>query len=139
MENQLNRPKIGVAVLIWREGKILMTRRDGSHGAGSWSPPGGHLEFGESWETCAGRETLEEVNVKIKNIRFLTITNDIFADEGKHYVTIWLTADWAANEPMCKEPEKIKAVEWCTMDNLPKNLFEPCWTNLRAAKPELFS
>jgi 8-oxo-dGTP diphosphatase len=132
------RPKVGVAALIYRDGKVLMTKRHGSHGAGTWSVPGGHLEFGESWEECIKRETMEEVGVEISNIQFLEATNDIFESEGKHYVTIWLTADWVANEPESKEPEKIIGVEWSDLNNLPSPLFEPCWTNLRATKPELF-
>ncbi len=43
-------PQVGVGVLILRDGKVLLGRRKGSHGAGCWSAPGGHLEFGEAVE-----------------------------------------------------------------------------------------
>lgn len=46
-------PQVGVGVLILRDGKVLLGRRKGSHGAGCWSAPGGHLEFGEVVEDCA--------------------------------------------------------------------------------------
>ncbi len=48
-------PKIGVGVLIIRDGKLLLGRRKGSHGAATWSAPGGHLEYGETPEACARR------------------------------------------------------------------------------------
>ena len=139
MHDETKRPKVGVAALIFRDNKLIMTRRDGSHGAGTWSVPGGHLEFNESWEDCIKREVVEEVGVEISNVTFLAATNDIFLDEGKHYITIWVTADWVANEPESKEPDKIAAVAWHTLDKLPSPLFEPCWTNLRKTKPDLFT
>ncbi|WP_413777060.1 NUDIX domain-containing protein, partial [Streptococcus pneumoniae] len=41
-------PKVGVAIIARRpDGCILMGRRKGSHGAGTHSVPGGHLEPGE--------------------------------------------------------------------------------------------
>jgi 8-oxo-dGTP diphosphatase len=132
------RPKVGTAVFIWRDGKFLMYRRRGSHASGKVSVPGGHLEFGESWEDCVAREALEEVGVTIKNIRFLAVTNDILKDDDKHYISVWMTADWASGKPRIMEPDKVEELSWHTFQDLPDNLFEPCWSNLRAAKPELF-
>ncbi len=43
MEN--NYPKVGVGVMILKDGKVLLTKRKGSHGAGMYSFPGGHLEY----------------------------------------------------------------------------------------------
>lgn len=129
--------RVGVALFIWKNGKFLIYRRMGSHGAGSWSVPGGHLEVGESFEDAARRETLEEVGVTVKNIRQLAVTNDIFP-EDKHYVSIWLEADWANGEPASQEPDKVLDIGWTDFANLPSPLFEPCWQNLRTARPDLF-
>ena len=60
------RPKVGFGVFVMKEGKFLIGKRKNAHGEGSWSLPGGHLEFKESWEECAVREVLEEVGVKKK-------------------------------------------------------------------------
>lgn len=54
--------------------------------------PGGHLEVGESPEACAVREVAEETGLVVReeDVRFVTATNDIFAREGKHYVTLFV-------------------------------------------------
>jgi 8-oxo-dGTP diphosphatase len=100
------RPSIGVGVFVLnREGRFVIGKRRGSHGGGeplnpfpdrffspivgTWGLPGGHLEHGESFEACAEREVLEETNLSITNIRFLTATNDVLPN-GKHYVTIFV-------------------------------------------------
>jgi len=61
-------PRIGVGVIIVRQGLVLLGQRKGSHGSGSWAVPGGHLEFGETVENCARRETLEETGILLGNI-----------------------------------------------------------------------
>ena len=46
--NEKKYPKVGIGVMIQNEkGEVLLGLRQGSHGAGEWSFPGGHLEFGE--------------------------------------------------------------------------------------------
>ena len=54
--------------------------------------PGGHLDFGESFERCAVREVLEETGLSVNadSIQFLTATNDIMTSENKHYITIFV-------------------------------------------------
>ncbi len=68
-------PKVGVGVMILKEGKVLLGKRKGSHGAGEYSFPGGHLEYMESFEDCARREIEEECGIKVKNLRFQYLTN----------------------------------------------------------------
>lgn len=139
LPDKSKRPNAGIGVFVWRDGKVIVYRRSGSHGASTWTIPGGHIEYGESWAEAARRETLEEVGVEITNVRFLTAANDIFEKEGKHYVTIWVESDWLAGEPTSMEPEKVIDVQWRSLDDLPTPLFEPCWTNLHQAVPEFFT
>ncbi len=107
------RPSVGLAVIVVKDNKILIGRRKSkTHGHGTWHTPGGHLEFGESFEKCAKREVKEETGIEIKNVRFLTATNDIFEKEGKHYITIWMLAEWKAGEPEVMEPDKCEGWEW---------------------------
>jgi 8-oxo-dGTP diphosphatase len=120
-----NRPKVGLGVLIMKDGKVLLGKRKNSHGDGTWCFTGGHLEAGESWEDCARRETAEEAGIEIKNLRFGTATNDIFEKEGKHYVTIIMLADYVSGEITLCEPEKCERWEWFSWDALPMPLFMP--------------
>lgn len=54
-ENSL-RPLIGLGVLIFNhQGQLLLGQRRSTLGEGTWAPPGGHLEYGESLEDCAPR------------------------------------------------------------------------------------
>lgn len=119
------RPKVGLGVLIRYQGRVLLGKRKNAHGEGAWCAPGGHLEYGESFEECAHREIEEETGLKVKNLKFATCTNDIFLKENKHYVTIIMVADLESGEPEVKEPEKCERWEWFDWEDLPEPLFLP--------------
>lgn len=119
------RPQVGVGVFVMKDGKFLMGKRRGSHGEGAWCTPGGHLEYGESWADCSSREVMEETGVSIKNIGFIALTNDVFSEEGKHYITICMRCDWESGEPKILEPDKFIELGWFTLDTLSNPLFLP--------------
>ncbi len=119
------RPKVGVAVMIFKNGKILLGKRKGSHGSGEYAFPGGHLEYMESFVNCAIRETKEETGIEIKNIRFQFLAN-ITEYAPKHYVHIGLIADWESGDPQILEPDKAELWDWYELDNLPDPLFKIC-------------
>jgi len=120
----MDRPRVGMGVIVLRDGRVLLGRRKSSHGAGTWHMPGGHLEFGEGLEGCARREVLEETDLRIKNPRLAAVTNDIFG-EGKHYITLFMLSEWGSGEPRAMEPEKAESWNWFSWDNLPEPLFLP--------------
>jgi 8-oxo-dGTP diphosphatase len=121
----MNRPAVGVAVVVIKDDRVLLGRRKGSHGSGSWSFPGGHLEFGETIEACARREVMEETGLRIQNVRYGPFTNDIFAEEQKHYVTLFAIASYAGGTEQVREPDKDEGWSWHSWDSLPQPLFLP--------------
>jgi 8-oxo-dGTP diphosphatase len=121
----MERPKVGVGVFIIKDKKILMGKRINSHGKGTWSLPGGHLEFFETFEDCAKREVMEETGLKISDVTFATATNDMFEKENKHYITIFVKSKNPEGIVKVIEPDKCMEWGWFSWDNLPKPLFLP--------------
>lgn len=120
-ENQ-NRPKIGIGVIVTRGDKILLGERLSSHGAGTFQIPGGHLEFGETFEQAAAREVHEECGLGDITIRsVVSVSNDIAYE--KHYVSIGLAAESLAGEPSDREPEHSRNWKWYDVTNLPDPIF----------------
>jgi 8-oxo-dGTP diphosphatase len=119
------RPRIGVGVIVTKGDCVLLLERKGVHGQGTWSTPGGHLEFGESPEACAVRETKEETGVDIARVRALGFTNDLFEESGLHYITLWMTGEYTSGEAVVAAPYEASQVGWFAWDALPEPLFLP--------------
>ncbi len=59
-------PKLAVAVVLQRDGNVLLGRRGpGARAAGKWSFPAGFVERGEPVEAAAVREVREETGFEI--------------------------------------------------------------------------
>lgn len=132
MSDSQERPKVGLGVMVWKDGKVLMQKRKGSHGSGMYAWPGGHVEYMESFTDCAKREVREEAGIEIDNVRFLRLMN--LKMEGKHYADIAMVADWKSGEPQLLEPEKSEGWGWYDPENLPQPLFPTLMTYFEALK-----
>ena len=119
------RPLVGVGVLIRSNERDLLMKRHNSHGEGTWSPPGGHLEFGETLEQCAIRETREETSLLIEDVVFVGISNDFFIAEDKHYITIWMEAKKIKGDAKINSPDELTEIGWFKLNELPDPLFLP--------------
>ena len=118
------RPKVGIGVIVRKGDMILIGERLDGHGKNTYMIPGGHLEFGESFEETAKREVKEETgleHIEVKGI--ISIGNDIAYD--KHYVSIGVLAEYIDGEPYNAEPEKAQNWYWCDPHNIPEPFFLP--------------
>ena len=121
-------PRVGVGVIVLRRGLVLLGERMGSHGAGTWALPGGHLEFGETVEQCARREVREETGLELHEMTPGPYTSDFFAAQHKHYVTLFVLSHSAQGEPEVREPAKCARWDWFAWSALSRPLFQPLET-----------
>jgi len=134
MKNLKKYIKVGVGAIIIKNGKTLLTKRKGSHGADTYGSLGGHVEFGESLQEAVKREAMEELGIEIYNLKFVSCINMIAYD--KHYVGITFSAQIKAGKPTIMEPDKIESLDWYDLDNLPKPLFHPVQVALELYKSD---
>ena len=118
-------PKVGVAIIITKNDQVLLMKRKGLHGIGTWTTPGGHLDFGETPEQCAAREAKEEVGLDVVDIRFRALTNDVFESGGQHYISIWMEGESILGEPIIAAEDEVEEIGWYAWDALPSPLFLP--------------
>ena len=114
-------PKIGVNVFVFKDGKLLMGKRIGKTGYGTWCLPGGHFEWGESLISAAKRELEEETGIISDNLEYIQLINEPLDDT--HYVHINFLAKNFKGEPRVTEPDKFAEWKWFGLDNLPEPIF----------------
>lgn len=137
-EEDQKRARVGVAVIVRRGSAVLVgQRRDEkrkSRGHGTWALPGGHLEYKESVEDCAKREVLEETGLEIEGLVPGPYVNNIFAEDDRHYVTLFVSADVVDPRALrIVEPDKCFEWRWCfrhpdaekAWSNVPEPRFAP--------------
>jgi 8-oxo-dGTP diphosphatase len=117
-----NRPKVGVGVIVVKDGRVLLGKRKGAHCEGDWAFPGGHLEFGEAVEDCAGRELTEETGLEALSTHLGPWTSDVM-EEDKHYITLFVVVNQFQGELQLKEPHKCDGWAWFECENFPEPLF----------------
>ncbi len=133
METISQKKKVGVGfgVMMLRSEKVLLGKRHNDpekadselHGEGTWTMPGGKLEFGESFEEGARREVLEETGIKLESAKVICVNNDKVPDA--HFVTIGLLSEDFEGEARVMEPDEIVQWQWFALNDLPAPLYFP--------------
>jgi 8-oxo-dGTP diphosphatase len=117
------RPTVGVQAAVFRDSNILLQRRAGGFGDGCWGLPGGHLEFGESFEDAASRELEEECGLHATRLRTMLPHNTAY--ETTHYVQIAVEVVEWDGEPEIREPDRCSKLGFFSFTCLPRPLFAP--------------
>ena len=126
-----NKIGVGFGVMMFRDGKLLLGKRHDDpekassmlNGAGTWTMPGGKLDFGETFEVGAAREILEETGLTLNRAKVICVNQDII--ETAHFVTIGLLAEDFTGEPQIMEPDEITEWHWFDLASLPSPIFFP--------------
>ncbi|MCB2198361.1 NUDIX hydrolase [bacterium] len=106
-----------VDVLIrYRGGIVLIERGNPPHG---WAIPGGFMEYGESAETCARREMMEETGLELDNLELFTVRSEPDRDPRFHTVTIVFTADGLGELQAGDDADNARVF---TPDNVPEQM-----------------
>jgi len=122
---------IARAIIIY-QGKILLCHPS-DNPPDFYYLPGGHVEKGETIEQSLQRELKEEIDVKIKTIRFIDLSENFFTDtNGDHQeinICYEVTLD-TDNPNSLKSHERHINITWLdisklsTIKLLPKNIHQ---------------
>lgn len=116
------RPKLVVGVLFIKDNQILLLKRNKPTSM-FWGLCGGKIDYNETIEEAAIRETKEEVAIDVLTMRFLGFSEHLpeKIDKSHRVFFVYLADKWNG-EPINKEPDKHEKVEWHSMDKLPSNI-----------------
>lgn len=113
----------GVGALVVRDGRGLLVRENTT-----WLLPGGRLESGESPETGAKREVLEETGIEIEIVDLCAIAEQTFVREGSddsytfHFATFLGAPDDSSVQTVGSDDPAIDEVAW--RERVPANTFD---------------
>lgn len=96
------RPVAAVGVVCLRGDEVLLIRRGTPPLVGSWSLPGGRIEWGERAAAAALRELAEETGVEAELAGLVEVADGLFGPgpvPERHYVLVDYAAIWRAGEP----------------------------------------
>lgn len=108
-------PRISPAIIvaIVKDDKLLLAHNKNFKG-NRYSVIAGFMEPGEKFEDCAKREAMEEVGIKIKNVKYFGNQPWPFPDS----LMIGLTAEYDSGE-LKPDGVEIDDAGWYSHDNLP--------------------
>ena len=144
MAEEKKRVGAGFGVILEKDGKILLGMRhpdpdkadSAFRSAGEWSLPGGKLEWGETFEEGAIRETKEETGIDIKNPEVISVHN--CKNQHAHFMTVGLlTHEWQG-EAKVMEPDEIIEWKWFDLDDLPFPRYFPSFEVIENFKQKKF-
>ena len=107
-------PKVAAGVLVAREGKLLLVRRNHAPALGRWASPSGFVDAGEVVEQAAVREVFEETGIEVQ----LDGLIGVYSEAGNAVVFVAYAGSATSGEAVAG-PEAFE-VGWFPPDQLPE-------------------
>ena len=109
-------PRLAPAVMaLVRRGRELLLARSPRFPSGMYSAVAGFVEPGETIEQCLEREVMEEVGIRVRNVRYFASQPWPFP----HSLMIAFFAEYESGELRADETE-IEDAQWFDVCNLPR-------------------
>lgn len=116
-------------ILINEAGKILMGKRNNDvdkadsemHEEGTWTLPGGNIEYGETFFEAGIREIKEETNLDAKDLEVICVQTDM--NQYAHYISVGMICKNFSGIIRVMDSEEIIKWDWFSLDSLPSNIF----------------
>jgi ADP-ribose pyrophosphatase YjhB (NUDIX family) len=83
-------PKVAVAVVVERDGALLLIQRKGAPEAGKWSVPAGYVDAGEDPARAAEREAHEETGLAVRVTALWDVIAKTEPQEGADILIVYL-------------------------------------------------
>ena len=115
-------PGVGSGLAVLNDGKLLLCKRLKAPEAGHWSIVGGKVDHMEPAADAACREAEEESGLKIHSARFLCLSEQMIEADRQHWISLIYVTDDFSGEPQLMEPDKLSAIGWYSLDDLPQPL-----------------
>ncbi len=112
-------PSLAVDIIILFDGKIILIKRGKEPFKDFFALPGGFVEYGESLEDAALRESNEETGLEIKNLSLLGVYSKPDRDPRGHTVSVVF---YGRGKGKPKAGDDAKEIFLFDIRQIPKNL-----------------
>ena len=113
-------PKVAAAVLVERDGRVLLVRRANEPFRGLWTLPAGFVNGGEDPAEAAARECLEETGLNVRVTEVLDVIAGREHERGADFVIVYHAE--VINGKLVPADD-ADAADWFLRDKLPSLAF----------------